>query len=176
MRVLFLLLCVVSPVLAADPSKNPRIDAEGFQAIVKEALKERVHRRLSEEEFLRAMADQKTVLLDARSTQFYEMRRLKGAVNLPLTEFTEETLAKVIPSKETRVLIYCNNNFRGSVVSFPTKAITASLNLSTYPALWAYGYQNVYELGPNVHVDETALPFEGTEVTGKARAGNGSAR
>ena len=32
--------------------------------------------------------------------------------------------------------------------AFPTKRADASLNLSTYIALYSYGYRNVYELGP----------------------------
>jgi len=40
--------------------------------------------------------------------------------------------------------------------------VTASLNLSTFVALYEYGYRNVYELGPNVKLEDSKLPFEGT--------------
>ena len=39
---------------------------------------------------------------------------------------------------------------------------TASLNLSTYIALWTYGYRNVYELGPLVDLADSKLAFEST--------------
>jgi hypothetical protein len=37
---------------------------------------------------------------------------------------------------------------------------TASLNLSTYIALYTYGYRNIYELGPLLDINATRLPFE----------------
>jgi hypothetical protein len=91
-------------------------------------------------------------LLDARSERLFKLRHVKGAVNLSFPEFTSETLARVIPTKATRVLIYCNNNFIGAAESMPTKVISSALNLSTFVSLHAYGYRNVYELGPLVNV------------------------
>ena len=70
----------------------------------------------------------------------------------------------MIPAKNTRVLIYCNNNFVGAPVSLATKCAPASLNISTYIALTTYGYTNIYELGPLLDVATTKLAFEGTEV------------
>ena len=110
------------------------------------------------------MAEPGVVLLDARSASKFKLRHLKGAVNLSLPDFTAEELNKIIPTKNTKVLIYCNNNFLGSPVSFPLKAPGASLNISTFVNLTTYGYTNVYELGPLVDVKTTKLPFEGTET------------
>jgi len=92
------------------------------------------------------------------------MRHIHGAVNLQFTDFTADTLARTIPAKGTEILIYCNNNFLGSPVSFATKAVSASLNVSTYTSLRSYGYTNIYELGPLLDVHSTAIPFEGSEV------------
>ena len=94
----------------------------------------------------------------------YALRHIKGAVNLPFTDFTADSLSRVIPAKDSKVLIYCNNNFLGSPIAFASKTATASLNLSTYTSLISYGYTNVYELGPLLDVKSTVLPFEGTEV------------
>jgi phage shock protein E len=121
-------------------------------------------RRLTEQQFLQAMSEPGVVLLDARSASKFNLRHLKGAVNLSLPDFTAEELEKIIPIKNTKVLIYCNNNFLGSPVSFPSKAPGASLNISTFVNLTTYGYTNVYELGPLVNVKSTTLPFEGTET------------
>ena len=71
-----------------------------------------------------------------------------------------ESLRALIPDKSTRILIYCNNNFRNAQGPFPSKLPVASLNLSTYTALYAYGYRNVYELGPLIDIRTTRLPFE----------------
>ncbi|HEX4590148.1 MAG TPA: hypothetical protein VH120_09495, partial [Gemmataceae bacterium] len=51
------------------------------------------------------------------------------------------------------------NNFLNAEAAFPTKMATASLNLSTYIALYTYGYRNVYELGPQVDPARSKLPF-----------------
>ena len=37
------------------------------------------------------------------------------------------------------IMIYCNNNFRGAESAFPKKLASASLNLSTFVALYDYG-------------------------------------
>lgn len=67
-------------------------------------------------------AEPDTVVLDARNTDRFVMRHVKGAVNLPLPNFSEEALARIIPSKTTRILIYCNNNFDGDPVAMPSKS------------------------------------------------------
>ena len=148
----------------AQPIPNPLIDYKGFQKIVTDSAAERESHRLTERQFLQAIADTNAVLLDARTSAKYEMRHIHGAVNLQFTDFTADTLAQVIPTKGTKILIYCNNNFLGSPVSFATKAVSASLNVSTYTSLRSYGYTNIFELGPLLDVRSTAIPFEGTEV------------
>ena len=70
----------------------------------------------------------------------------------------------MIPTPETRVLIYCNNNFEGAPASMPVKAIASALNISTFVSLHAYGYRNVYELGPAIDVARSHLTFSGTEI------------
>ena len=89
---------------------------------------------------------------------------MTGELTLSFPEFTAATLAQVIPTPDTRVLIYCNNNFQGAPESMPAKAIASALNLSTFVSLHAYGYRKVYELAPAVNVALTKLAFRGTEV------------
>jgi len=43
---------------------------------------------------------------------------------------------------------------------FPVKLASASLNLSTYIALYNYGYRNVYELAPLIDLKASVLEFE----------------
>jgi len=160
---LFALLFGISSVLA-EPIPNKLIDYNEFQKIVVASASERESHRLTEPQFIAAMADKKAVLLDARSASKYGLRHIRGAVNLPFTDFTAAALAKVIPAKDTKILIYCNNNFEGSPISFATKAPSASLNISTYTSLRSYGYTNIFELGPLLNVHTTSIPFEGAEV------------
>ncbi|MFN8012372.1 MAG: rhodanese-like domain-containing protein [Holophagaceae bacterium] len=144
------------------PILNPAIDPEGYLDMARESAALRASRRVSEAEFLRMAAEPGTVVLDARSADKFRELHVKGAVSLPFTDFTAGSLAKVLPSKATRVLIYCNNNFRNSERAFPAKASTAALNLSTFQSLVSYGYRNVYELGPLVDPKVSSLGFEGT--------------
>ena len=48
------------------------------------------------------------VLVDARRKQDHDAGWIEGSVSLPNTDTNPESLAKVIPSKSTPVLFYCN--------------------------------------------------------------------
>ena len=89
---------------------------------------------------------------------------MRGARNLSLPDITEAELAKIIPSKQTRILIYCNNNFSNEPEAFPAKNLAASLNVYTMNVLFAYGYTNVYELGPLVDIRKSIIPFDRGEA------------
>ncbi len=160
----FTLFLSVSSILMADQIPNRLIDYKEFQKIVVASASERESHRLTEPQFIEAMTDKTAVALDARSASKYELRHIRGAVNLQFTDFTAETLAKIIPTKSSKILIYCNNNFIGSPISFASKAPSASLNISTYTSLRSYGYTNIFELGPLLNVRTTSIPFDGTEV------------
>ncbi|MEP0873514.1 rhodanese-like domain-containing protein [Trichocoleus desertorum AS-A10] len=168
---LVLVALVAAPVCAQEAIPNRLIDYDKFREIVIQSSEERESKRLTEAQFMAMMKEPGIVLLDARSESRYNLRHIKGAINLPFTEFTAESLAAVIPSKNTKVLIYCNNNFEGSQTAFAAKAPAASLNLSTYTSLKAYGYRNVYELGPLLDVATTKIPFAGKEVAHTSKAG-----
>jgi rhodanese-related sulfurtransferase len=162
--ILALLAASSCAAFAADPIPNPQIDYPGFLQIAAKTEALRENHRVTEADFARMAREPGTVVLDARSRDKYAMRHIEGAVNLPFTDFTDAALAAVIPNKETRVLIYCNNNFRGAPVSLTAKRVQASLNISSFIALTTYGYTNVYELGPVLDVQTAKLPFAGAEV------------
>lgn len=141
----------------AGPPANPAIDMRGYLAVASQAADHRETHRLTEADFLRLSSDPGTVVLDARSKEKYDLLHVKGAVNLSFSDITVARLAQLLPNKDTRILIYCNNNFRNNELAFPTKMATASLNLSTYIALYTYGYRNVYELAPLLDAGTTKL-------------------
>ena len=85
----------------------------------------------------------------------------KGAVHLNFSDFAEEKLEKVIPSKETRILIYCNNNIDSPLEALADKSLPLALNIPTYINLFGYGYQNVYELATRVADVRLAEQLEG---------------
>jgi hypothetical protein len=142
------------------PGPNPAIDMEGYLKVAQEAAKHRESRRLSEADFLRMAAEPGTIVLDARSKEKYDLLHVKGAINLSFSDIAVESLKKTLPDKDARILIYCNNNFKNNERAFATKLPTASLNLSTYIALYTYGYRNIYELGPQIDPKDSKLPFE----------------
>jgi len=153
---------VASPVEPAPPVPNPNIDMPGYLRTADEAAKHRATRRLSEADFLRMSREPGTVVLDARSREKFDLLHVRGAVNLSFPDITVESLRKTLPDRSARILIYCNNNFRNAEEAFPSKLPRASLNLSTYIALYTYGYRNVYELGPQVDPKQSRLPLEPT--------------
>jgi phage shock protein E len=159
-----LLVCACAHAEPRVPA-NELIDYDAFARNVGEVRELREARRISEEEFARMSLMPGTVVLDARSERLFRLRHVARAVNLSLPEFTEATLAAIIPSRDTPVLIYCNNNFKGAPESFPVKALASALNLSTFVSLHAYGYRNVYELAPAVDVADSRLAFAGSEAS-----------
>jgi hypothetical protein len=138
---------------------NPNIDIQGFLKTASEAATYRESRRLTEDEFITMSREPGTIILDARSREKYDTLHIKGAVNLSFPDITVESLHRMLPDKDARILIYCNNNFVGEQRAFPTKMPMASLNISTYIALYSYGYRSVYELGPLLDINRSKLEF-----------------
>jgi hypothetical protein len=138
---------------------NPLIDSSQFQKDVIESQKLREKRRVTENEFLSMALDENTIILDTRSAAKFKELHIAGAKHLNFSDITKDTLAKVIANKNTRVLIYCNNNFGDEPKSFPTKIASSALNLSTFTTLYSYGYKNIYELGPVLNVKTAKLKF-----------------
>jgi len=160
-----LLLCalipVVFPVAANEPAQlaNPAIDSAQYVRMVNQAVAHRESRRVSEDEFIRLARLPGTVVLDGRNRGKYQALHVRGAVNLSYPDFTVESLARLVPDPQTLILIYCNNNFRNAPDEMPVKLPAAALNLATYTTLYTYGYRNIYELGPNLDVNTTRIPF-----------------
>jgi hypothetical protein len=165
-QLLVLSLAVAPPVPTAPPpdTLNPAISMEGYLRVSREAARHREKRRISEAEFIRMSREPGTIVLDARSHEKFEELHVRGAINLSFPDIAIERLHQVIPDQATRILIYCNNNFRNAERPFPRKLMTASLNLSTFIALYDYGYRNVYELGPLIDIEKSRLEFEGTQA------------
>ena len=143
------------------PSK---VDFSGFIQSSKEVHTYRQKRLVSLEKFLEMAKEPNTIILDTRSAAAYKKKHIAGAIHLNFSDFTDEKLAKVIPSKDTRILIYCNNNIDRDVQNFASKRVRLALNVPTFINLYGYDYKNVYELANLVRADHKKLKFEGTEV------------
>jgi hypothetical protein len=151
------------------PVPNPAIDMDGFLKISAKAAKHRESRRLTEDDFIRMSLEPGTIVLDARSKQKYDELHIKGAINLSFPDITVDSLKRLLPDRNARILIYCNNNFQNAEQPFPTKIAVASLNISTYISLYSYGYRNIYELGPLLDINKTKLEFDTAKTNDSPR-------
>lgn len=178
MKTLSLLTLVLTTTVAfAQPqAKNypaSDIDYPGFVELTKEAEEHRKTHTISVTEFLKMAEEKNTIILDTRSEKMYKAKHVKGAVHLNFSDFTAGKLAKVIPSKSTKILIYCNNNLDKDEMYFARKFAPLALNIPTFINLFGYGYKNVYELDalvptiPMFKDEKPALEFEGTAVVKK---------
>jgi 3-mercaptopyruvate sulfurtransferase SseA len=102
---------LISAAPAAAKDRNPLIDYAGFQQLTRDVAAYRQGRLLSWDEFETAGRQPRTLILDARSADAFAAGHIKGAVNLPFTDFTATRLARVIGDRDRQILIYCNNNF-----------------------------------------------------------------
>jgi hypothetical protein len=142
-----LLLALALTATPAFAQTNPQIDYPAFQALAASVAPERAQRLLAFDAFKAQAAKPGTLLLDARSKDAFQRGHIRGAVNLPLTDFTAESLAAVVGADPNRpILIYCNNNFSNHKSPVPLKSAALALNIQTFINLVGYGYPNVREL------------------------------
>jgi hypothetical protein len=179
-------LMMAGAVLAEDAAyPAAKVSFDDFKNLVAEVEGHRANRLIDLDTFLRMSEEPEVIILDTRSTFRYERIHVKGAKHLSFTDFTQDNLARIIPSFETTILIYCNNNFEGNQTDFASKVampmtrsgrmITAqfnvqerplmmALNVPTYINLYGYGYHNVFELNELVDVTDPRVSFEGSII------------
>lgn len=153
---------VITVTAEPSPDFNEQIDYGSFLKTAAEVQQYRASRRLTEQQFLSMASPTDSVVLDTRSERAFTLTHIEGAVHLSFSDITKDSLAALIPSKETRILIYCNNNFRRAPEVFPMKTAPAALNIPTFITLYEYGYRNLYELGPVLDIHSTEIPLIGS--------------
>jgi len=186
-RIIVVTALLILPVLATAQVKSTppaKVSFDDFKGLVAQVETHRAKRLIDLDTFLKMSKEPGVIILDSRSTFRYERIHVKGARHLSFTDFTQTNLRKVIPSFETTILIYCNNNFDGNQVDFASKIsspgdsesaqlasqekpIMLALNIPTYINLYGYGYRNVYELKELVNVNDPRIRFEGSMATAK---------
>ncbi len=161
-----------SAAFGQTPSK---VDYDAFEKLVAEVKPHRAKRLIPIERFNELSQRKNVIILDTRSKAMYDAKHVKGAIHLNFADFTAKRLAEIIPSKDTKILIYCNNNFDGDEEYFPTKSytppvetsqeeLTLALNIPTYINLYGYGYKNVYELSELISIYDKRITLEGSAV------------
>lgn len=189
---LFIFLCGTYTIFL--PNENEIASAEkdyptslvslnDFQNLATEIENHRAERLINLDSFIEMSRDENTIILDTRSKLRYDRKHLAGAIHLAFTEFSQANLEKVIPNSNTKILIYCNNNFLGDQVDFVSKVsspppmkiaiedlpydkkpVMLALNIPTYLNLYGYGYKNIYELDELVNVNDLRVKFEGSTI------------
>jgi len=183
------MLLGTSTALAQDRTyPKAKVSFDDFEGLVAKVRKHRAGRLVDLDTFLKKSKEPGVVILDTRSKFRFDRIHVKGAKLLNFSDFTQDNLRKIIPTFETTVLIYCNNNFEGNQTDFASKislpvakprvtpatqfAVQAkplmmALNIPTYVNLYGYGYRNVYELHELVDVKDPRIAFEGS-IIGKS--------
>lgn len=168
------------------------VSMDDYETLISELKEHRENNLISLDRLLEMQKDDNTIILDSRSRHLFDYKHVSGAINLPFTEFTMLNLRIVIPDTNTRIIIYCNNNFINDHIAFDSKvapintkrksrsrvkglipvgfedpnkdSIMLALNIPTYINLYGYGYENVYELDELVDINDERLTLKGTGV------------
>ena len=115
----------LSSTVFADSPEYPsaKVSYSDFKTLVETVEEHRSERLVDLDEFLEMSKDPDTVVLDTRSAERFERIHVAGAKHLNFSDFNQRSLAELIPDPNTRILIYCNNNFEGNPVDFTTKMV-----------------------------------------------------
>ena len=171
-RLPLILLPLLLGTAAPAQRANPQIDYPGFEKLTHSVRPYRQSRLLSWEKFAASAKQPGTLILDARSADAYAAGHIAGAVNLPFTDFTAQSLAEVIGDKNRPILIYCNNNFSNDRRPVTMKRVELALNIQTFINLVGYGYPNVWELNEVIDFNDPKVGWvrsESNQLASNAR-------
>ncbi len=93
---------------------------------------DRSYEQITQEKAKEMMDTQDVIVLDVREQDEYDSGHIPGAVLLPVGTIDEDTAGKVIPEKDSTVLVYCRSGNRSKAAS---------------DTLVKLGYTKVYEFG-----------------------------
>jgi rhodanese-related sulfurtransferase len=119
------LLSIQALTAMAQPTAS-LVDFDAYENLVDEVKEHRKSHLLNTAEFVATGKEEKVIILDTRSDSMYAAAHVKGAVHLNFSDFTQDNLAKIIPSPDYKILIYCNNNFESTPLAL------SNLNLEPY--------------------------------------------
>jgi hypothetical protein len=188
MRLIGLSVLLLSATVVLSQHKEypkSKVSFDDYKQLVASVEKHRAARLIDFDTFLKMSKRPGVIILDSRSDFRFERIHLHGAKHLAFADFTQDNLRKIIPSTDTTLLIYCNNNFDGNQIDFASKVfrpgqesatgaaaqlaaqekpVMMALNIPTYINLYGYGYHNVYELRELVNVKDPRVVFAGSVV------------
>ncbi len=136
------------------------IDYDAYYKKAGELSSLRKERTIGVNKLLEMKEDKKTIILDVRSKISYECSHIDGAINIPYSDIKEGTLKSIIPNKDTRVIIYCDNGIEEMITR------VMPLSMQAFPLIYQLGYQNIYELESSIRSkpeDLKKLPLKGSK-------------
>lgn len=120
----FLLFCV--PMLWARGTNDSSFETDSINTAKKGGI-------ISAETAKKMMdKDASVILVDVRTKEEYDAGKIKKAVLLPYDQITEESAQKIIPSKDTEIIVYCRSGRRSAIAA---------------ESLRVLGYTAVYDMG-----------------------------
>lgn len=170
-RSALLAIALACAPLAAAAETPSRVDYAGFALLTADLQADRTTHLVNLDRFWAMAGEGDTLILDARSRDAFARGHIAGAVNLPLTDFTAQSLAATIGDPHRRLLIYCNNNFVNNTDPVVTKQLRLALNIQTFINLHGYGYANVYELSEAVDFNDPRARWVRSAPAGRVSAG-----
>jgi rhodanese-related sulfurtransferase len=157
-------LAVIAAPAAAEPVPNPQIDYRGYMALVQKLEPVRNARLVAWPEFHRLAKAKRAILLDPRTPDAFAKGHLKGAVNVPLTDFSADRLREVLGEDTDRpIFLYCNNHFRENRPPVVLKTGKLAIAIPTFISLYGYGYENVWELADVIGMDDPGVEWVTSE-------------
>jgi phage shock protein E len=166
-------LCLAAPLAPAQAkpreAANPQIDYPGFVRLTRDVQAYRRSRLVDWAGFAAAARERGVLILDARSADAFAVGHIDGAVNLPFTDFTEQSLKRTIGRADRPILIYCNNNFSNNRAPVMLKSRPLALNIQTFINLVGYGYRNVRELNEVVDFNDPKVSWVGEPSLASSR-------
>lgn len=106
-----------------------------------EALSEfRRSRQVGINEAEKMLGDKNTILLDTRGDDDFKKIHIRGARHLSYADFTSDRLAKLLPDKNSRIIIYCD----AAIMTPLTRMMPLSTN--AFVDLHMQDYKNLYEI------------------------------
>ena len=123
----------------------------------------RLKRQIKYTEISDLLKDKDVVVLDVSSKEEYDCGHIKGAKNLSVSDITEKSLPKIIPSQQTKIIIYCEKTFNPISRQMPLTRVA-------FPIIYKFGYENIYEIEMEEDFSrkkeisfKDVLPFEETK-------------
>jgi len=81
------------------------VDYDAYEKIVSEVKEHRSERLISADKFVEMSKMDNVVILDTRSKEMYDAKHIKGAIHLNFSDFTQDNLEALFPSRDVNILI-----------------------------------------------------------------------